>query len=255
MKKHKKLSILIISLALVLILTPVLILAEEKGKKIERKQQGVACESISQMQSRVMERVGRGKGNLNGKHEEVKNRLQERKQERETKLEEKRNKWDENRENHFAKLEERAQTNEQKQAVIEFVETITKAVSVRRDAFDQAIADFQEALDAMHRSRIDILETAMENYEQGISQAFEKAEQDCENGVDIRTIRDNLRNDLKDVRSQYREDIQQFQGHGEDIQDLIEIKKEAMNEAKDEFKEILKEALEDLRVAFPEIEE
>jgi len=251
MKKSKKLSILIISS--ILILAPVLILAQGKGQGSENKKGG-SCNLISQMQSRIMEKMNKGKGNLNGKHEEVKNRLQERKQEREMKLEQKREKWDENREDHFTKLQERAGTDEQKQAVTKFVETITTAVSTRRDAFDQAIGDFQEGLDGIQGSRADILETAMESYEQGIGQAFEKAEQDCEDEVDIKTVRNNLRDDLKDIRDQYREDVQQFQGHGEDIQALVEIKKESMNDAKDEFKEILEEALGVLKTAFPEIE-
>lgn len=211
------------------------------------------CEAITQIYSKIEQRLTQREGQLSGKQGDIGNRYQERKQRREENLEQRRAKWDENRQEHFAKLYERAIDDEKKQAVTEFVEIITNAVKDRRGAFDQAILDFQDGLDSIHQGRLGILADAVADYKEGVKAAFDEAEQGCSDGLDIMTIRENLMEDLKDVRDQYREDVRSFKSHGEEIQELIEAKKEAMNNAKDEFKETLEQALEDLKVNFPEV--
>lgn len=250
MKKYNKIIISLIVFSFVL--SPILIFAQGKGSG---KGSGNACEAITKIQNRITEGLTKREGQLNNKEESIGNKYQERKQEREMALEQRREKWDENREEHFAKLTGKAVNDEQKQAVLEFVEVITNAVKDRREAFDQAILGFQEGLNDIHQGRSSSLAEVVASYKEAVNQAFEQAEQSCGDGTDIKTARNNLRDALKNVRDQYREDVRGFQSHGEDIQELIEIKKEAMNNAKDEFKEILDQSLENLKVSFPEIEE
>jgi hypothetical protein len=234
MRKYSK--AIIISAAVALIICPVLILA--KSDKV--------CEAISQIQSRIEQKITQRQDQLTAKQDDINSRYKEIVQNREAALEQERKKWDENRQEHFAKLEEKAQTNEQKQAVTKFEEAISKAVEDRRSAFDQAILDFQEGLNSVHQSRLGILDNAILDYKDGVAQAFEQAQQTC----DALKLRQGLQN----VRSQYRQDVKQFQGNGAQIQDLVEAKKQAMNEAKDKFQQDLDQALQDLKVSFPQTE-
>jgi|GEM_PF-1900160 len=236
MKKYNKTIIGLVVAAV--ILSPVLIFARSSTE---------LCDAITQIQEKIEQRLAQKEGQLKDKQEDIENRYKERMEERETKLDQRREKWDENRQEHFAKLYEKAGNDEQKQAVTKFVETITNAVKERREAFDQAILDFQEELGAIRQNRLGVLADAVADYKQGVKDAFEKAKQDCE----IKT----LRQDLKDVRDQYREDVKGFESQGEEIQDLIEAKKQAMNEAKDNFKEILEQALAELKAVFPKADE
>jgi len=257
MRNKYKIAIVLAVAAIFLI--PILIFAQGKGgKPDEEKGSGkgsASCEAIENIYSKIEEKLTKRKGNLENKEENILNKVRERREERERKMEQRREKWDENRAEHFAKLEEKAGTDEQKQAVLNFVETIGEAVKARREAFDEAINDFREGLDGIHTGRTGILLKAMVEYKKAAQEAFEKAKADCENDVDIKTVRKSLQNDLKDVRNAYREDVKHFGGHGNDIYELNEVKKEIMNEAKDNFKETLDQALENLKTAFPEIEE
>jgi hypothetical protein len=235
MKKQTK---VIVGLAVAsLVLSPLLILAQSDR----------ICERITKIRERVEQRIGQKENQLSAKQSDIESEYTERNQERETALEQRREKWDQNREEHFLMLEEKAQTDEQKQAVTDFVQTITAAVEKRREAFDQAILDFQEGVGSIRQSRLGVLTNAISDYKEGVGQAFGQAEQECNAG--------NLRQDLKDIRDQYRGDIKQFEGTGWQIQDLVEAKKEAMNEAKDAFKAKLDQALQDLKASFPEVDD
>jgi len=241
MKINKK--IIIGFLAFFFVLAPLLIFAQAKSAK--------ACEVITQIYSRIEQRLTQRETQLNEKIVEIGNKYAEKNQQRETILGQRREKWDENRQEQFAKLQEKAQTDSQKQAVIAFVKTITQAVKDRRAAFDKAISDFQKGLQAINKSRVGTLSKAVTDYKSSVKEAFDKADQSCESGIAIKTIRNNLREDLQGVRSQYQADIKKFQGNGAEIQKLVEAKKEAMNKAKDEFKVILDQALAILKAAMP----
>ena len=241
MKINKK--IIIGFLAFFFVLAPLLIFAQAKSAK--------ACEVITQIYSRIEQRLTQRETQLNEKIVEIGNKYAEKNQQRETILGQRREKWDENRQEQFAKLQEKAQTDSQKQAVIAFVKTITQAVKDRRAAFDKAISDFQKGLQAINKSRVGTLSKAVTDYKSSVKEAFDKADQSCESGIAIKTIRNNLREDLQGVRSQYQADIKKFQGNGAEIQKLVEAKKEAMNKAKDEFKVTLDQALAILKAAMP----
>jgi len=268
MKNKYKVAIILAVAAV--FLAPVLIFAqgkrsgpdEEKGNVkndsiiLDRglNRGGAFCEAIENIYLKIEEKLTKREKNLENKEENILNKIRERREERERKMEQRREKWDKNRTEHFTKLKEKAGTNEQKQAVLEFVQTIGEAVKIRREAFDKAINDFRKGLDEIQDRRTVVLLEAVADYKEAGSKIFEKAKTDCENGVDIKIIRRNLRDGLKDIRNAYREDIKHFGGHGSEIHELNEAKKEAMNKAKDNFKEILEQSLENLKAGFPEIE-
>lgn len=266
MKNKYKFTVVL--LALMITLIPVLIFAQGKGKSKGKGGSkdaiildkgsgmgGVACEAIEHIYSKIEERIAKKEEKLKNKEDNILNRVKERREERERKMEERREKWDENRAEHFAMLEEKTDSDEQKQAVLAFVETIQTAVKTRRNAFDEAINEFKDGLDSVHAQRTTTLLGAISEYKELGQELFEQIKGDCESGGDIKTIRKNLRDGLKDIRDSYRGNVRGFGGHGEDIHELNEAKKEAMNDAKDEFKETLDQALENLKESFPEVDD
>lgn len=240
MKKYKT-NITSLAIAVFIVLSPLAVLAKNS-----------ACDAISNIYTKIEERITAREAQVKEIQTNIGAKYTEKIQNRETAIKERRDKWDENRGEHFTKLGEKAQTDEQKQAVAAFVKTVTIAVKDRRAAFDKAILDFQKGVGVLYKSRTTVLAGAIATYKTDVKSAFDKASQDCGSDVAIKTVRSNLRNDLKDVRDQYREDVKSFGGQGTEIQKLVEAKKQAMNKAKDDFKTILEQALATLKAVFPE---
>ena len=229
-------------MVLVFLLSPVLILAQPKG----------FCERLSDFSSRVDQRIISRDAKLGEKRDEIAGRIEERRSERDGRLEEKRGKWDENRAEHFAKLEEKAQTDEQKQAVLVFVKAIEEAIKARRLAIDKAIEDFRRAVEEAKAARKTAVDGAVSNYKNAVKTAFEKAKTDCgQEGVDTETIRENLRIDLKTARENFIKERQEIEKLKTQMEGLIIAKREAIKKAIDEFKTALDQAKEDLKAAFP----
>lgn len=237
-----------------IILVPVLILAQPRGGKPEDAGEGGKgfCARISGISSKIDQRMANRDAKLEQKREQISNRIEIRRQERNAKLEQKRAKWDVNRVEHFAKLEEKAQTDEQKQAVITFTKAVSEAIAVRRAAIDTAIQEFREGVTEAKASRKASTDELVSDFRDAIKAAVEKAEADCESGIDPKTVRENLRNDLKEARENFVSAKQGIEKLGTQMALLITTKKEAIKKAIEDFKEALEQAKDDLKAAFPE---
>lgn len=207
------------------------------------------CERISSIQTGINKNTGNHGQKLAQKRQEINNRLNEKRTELEKKRDQRRDKWDVNREEHFTKLQERAQNDEQKQAVSNFVNKVQSAISVRRGLIEKAISDYHDALDDLKESREATIDSLTDNYEQGVRAIIEIAKNDCENGTDPQIVGKNLRTELKTIKNAFISSKKGLGNDREKIQEIIEIKKEAIQEAVNEFKTEVQSALAELKEA------
>jgi len=233
-------------LLVIIILVPVLILAQQKGAK-------GFCNRVSKISSDTGKGFGNNSAKLEQKRERITERIEERRQERDERYEEKKAKWDANRAEHFAKLDEKAETDEQKEITTEFQEAVVAAIRIRRDAVYAAIQQFRQGLDDAKIARKGSTDQAVIDFKASSEAAIEKAKADCEEGViDAKTIQETLRNELKAAKQEYISARQEVEKVDIDMEALITAKREAIEKAQEDFKLALEQAKDDFKADFSE---
>lgn len=228
------------------ILAPLLISAQNDNA--EEKARGY-CGRLSEISSKIDQRIANRDAKLEEKRARIADIIKTRQTKRDVKIAEKRAKWDANRAEHFAKLEEKAGNDEQKQAALDFKEAMSEAISIRRAAINQAIQDFRQGTKEAIASRKASADSAVLALRTSIKSAFEKAESDCDTGIEARTVRENLRADLKTAKEQFTIAKQGIDKLGVQKEILIDQKKEAINKAIDDFKTAVETAKADFKAA------
>ncbi len=171
--------------------------------------------------------------------------------------------WDEKREaqrdraevrlaEFFLKLEARATTDAQKQALINFQAAIQAAIQARKAAVDAAILAFRTGAEKLLLDRKTSTENAVSAYKTAQKAAFDKAKASCGSGVEVRTVWDTLKADLKLTRDNFQTARQAIEKVADKIKDLNQAKKAAIEKAHQDFKAALEKAKADFRIAFPQ---
>lgn len=226
------------------ILVPIVMIAQandnQAGKSI--------CSKISDSSSRTMQRITEKWGRVQTKRAEITNRIQARWQERDSGLLEKQNRWDANRAQHFQKLRERFQEGEKKQAVIDFQEVISEAVANRRAAITEATTNYRQGVQQMKANRQASIDSLKNEFDNAIIAAFGKAELDCDNSVNLGTVRQHLRNDLIALKEKYHDDYQEIEKISITMDQLLADRKAAFEEAIQDFKDAMEEAKNEFKV-------
>jgi len=209
------------------------------------------CNSISNLASKYDQKVTDRETKLEEKRNEIQNRITNRWVERDAKLAEKRAKWDVNREEHFEKLEEKAGTDEQKQALLDFKQAVTAAITARRAAIDKAIEDFRQGVERAKIDRKSAADALGNTFRNSIQAAFQKAETDCDASVDPATIRTNFRAEVKATKEKFESDRQEMEKLQTSMEALINTRKETIKKAIDGFKTAMETAKADFEAALP----
>jgi hypothetical protein len=171
---------------------------------------------------------------------------------RDEKLTEFRINADEWRDKSWKKLEAKAETDEQKEAVRKFKEAMEEAVKARRDAIDSSIDAFRDGVDKAKNDHQEDIQKVANLYGNTVKAAFEKARLDCENGVDEKEVRTNLRTSLQAARGQLREDRAGVTKFRDAIHALVSAKKTAFEKAISDFKTAVQEAKKELQKSWPQ---
>ncbi len=247
---YKKIFIIgFVLLLVIVVLAPVLILAQQKEAK-------GFCNGISKISSDTGQRFGNRNTKLEQKREQIRERIEERRQERDQRYEEKKAKWDANRAEHFAKLDEKAGTDEQKEVITEFQQAVTAAIRIRRDAVNTAIEEFRQGVEDAKIARKGSIDEAIIAFRASSEAAIEEAKIDCEkDDPDSKEIQQTLRNKLKATKQEYISARQGAEKIDIDMEALITAKREAIEEAQDAFKQALEDAKVAFKADFPEDEE
>jgi len=238
----KKLSILAF---LVLTLIPILIFA----KNATTTAGNVLCNKIVEIFPKITERFTTREAKIIEKKTEISQKIQERWTEQDFKLAEKRTKWDENRNEHFAKLQEKAQTDVQKQAVLTFIQAVNEAVVARRLAIDTAITNFRQAMEQTRISRQTAIGAAKNTLRNSVSTILDKEKNECVSDTNAVAIRQNLKNELVAAKEKYQSDYQEIEKISTTIDQLITIRKAAIEKAIQDFKVAVEKARNDFKIA------
>ena len=201
------------------------------------------CNGISNMFSKIDQRMNNRNNGIEKNRGDVSDKIEQKREEQEQKKEEKREKWDINRENHFSSILEKAGTKEQKETVSEIIQNIRTAVQNKRVALDSVIDDFHKAVDDLKNERNQNVNTMVNVYGNETKLAFSLAEEECVNKIDPGTVRENLRNRLRNAKSNFNNNKPVINNMKEELAEIINTKKEAIKNVLDNFRAEIKEIL------------
>lgn len=203
---------------------------------------------ISKMETRVAERE---------------QKITSRKQEKQEKWSDKAVQWDEKREEKrqqaetrqsefLTRLENQAQTEAQKQAVVNFRTAVQAAIEARKKAVDDAIKAFRSGVDQMLQARKTSTDALVTVFKAAQKSAFDKAKSSCGSGIEPKTILETLKTELKAAQDKFQSDRQAIEKAAEQVKTLNQTKKNAFEKAHQDFKTALEKAKADLKAAFPQ---
>ncbi len=261
-KKYNLIKIILV-FGLVLSFTlPNFTLAEsQKGPKqnqgnAQKNNSGLAfCNRISKMeeiQTRMIEKAEE----MKTKREERNQKRMDNRQTREERHIANRLKWDANRSEHFAKLEELANTDEKKLAVLEFRQTMEQAISERRADFDMATSDFQNAIAQEIENRRELLDMTAEEFRNKTQLAIEKAKEAClGEEPDVKNIMNTFKEEMRIAKEEFKAANDSIRGLKDKVQEFSSIRKQSLEQAKEEFKGTLELAKEKLLSVLKTVDE
>ncbi len=214
-----------------------------------RNKQSQFCNLIGKWTDKVDQNITQRQTKIYDKQIERLQKLDQRRENRDTKLEQFRQEWETMWEKHFLKLDEKASTSAEKQALVEFKETVKEAIASRQAAVDAAISKYRADLDKMVADRKTAAENARITYLTAYQAAIDKAKADCaQAGADPAKIRQELQTALKAAKDKYQSDVKTIEKT--EVKPLVEARQQAFKEALDYFKKAMEAARVKLRAAF-----
>ncbi|MBU1132627.1 hypothetical protein KKC32_05295 [Patescibacteria group bacterium] len=213
--------------------------------------ENVFCDKFSAWTEKVKNRIVENDAKLENWRAQNLNKRMERLTAQDGKSEQNRKRWDENRTNHFSKLEEKAQTDEQRQALIKFQESVNAAVSARRASMDAAKSAFREGISAKLQARKSKTDEVISAYRNGIDGIIEKINADCDTGADQKELRTTGMSALKNAKTKFQSDRKAIEKVNVSLETLLSTRKKAMEKAQADFKSALEKAKEELKSVWP----
>lgn len=129
-------------------------------------------------------------------------------------------------------------------AADEFIDTLQQLISIRRQAYAQARSEYRAGLTQARQQRYGQAQERINALKSGVEQAFSQAQRACSGGsAEAGEIREEFINNLKQVRLAYAEFRRTEKSYGEQIEGLIEARKNSFAEARREFEQSFQQAL------------
>lgn len=207
------------------------------------------CQAFDQLSTKLQSQLNERKTKIASKRAEVATKATSGRTERLEDLAAKRAEWDAQRQKNFDRLLEKAQTDEQKLAVEEYISTIKQAIDARRAANDAVLATFRSELQALKKTTDQSVQANISSNSATIEQAIATAKAACQSGQNIETIKQNLRSSIM-VGQMKTKDNRQTIGKNQAFLDIVEKKNAAIKANSETFKLATKEARSQLKAAF-----
>lgn len=207
----------------------------------------VACDRISQFNSRSSDQLSKRRDKLTQNREERLDKLEELQLKRADRIREHREKFDQSLAEHLERLSRRATNANQSAAVAEFEKTVKEAIATRRAAVDSAREKFIAGVKAAISARRTALSNASDAYRTTVNAAITKAIADCAAGVDASTVRSELQSAVRDAKEDFRQARSAAEKVGPSVSKLTSERREAVAQAKDEFRKTVEAARDKLR--------
>lgn len=207
------------------------------------------CQALDEISTKLQNQLSQRKATVESKRSEIATKVEARQKTRDSELASKRAEWDTQRQKNFDTLRDKAKTDEQKQAVEDYITAMTEAIKSRRDANDTVFATFRSELEAIKKTSSQSVQTNISNNSGTITQAITSARAACESGQSIETIKQNLQATLLVVRMQAKDN--RTAALNTDQLKTIKQKRDAALKANiAAFEKATKEAREKLKAAF-----
>jgi hypothetical protein len=222
---------------------------EEVGRRVD-----AAGEKV---RSRFCERFAETAGNMTKRMADVRSRFEQRKESFGNPVADRRITSDENlnrarsdqdsrRLDWYAGLDERVTTDEEREAVEKFRETVDAAVETRREAVDAAVETFRDGVDALLAERRAAAESIADGFEKEIDEAVAVMKARCESGDDPETLRNAFQETLGSVKERVHADRESIADADEQIAALSEVRDAAITAASETFQDALDTAADAL---------
>jgi len=190
----------------------------------------------------MQERVNK----LNQIRTERQNRFDDRKENRDERNANRKQENDKRWEEYFAKMEAKAQTDAQKQAVLNFKKAVLAAIQAKRTAIETANGIFKATVQQVINERKSSVDTLAAQFRTEVQAAIQKAKNDCSTGSDPVQVRETLRVAIKAARDKFQSGRQEI----EKIQGKLEVARNAHQTAVKNAQTSFKTALETAKNIF-----
>lgn len=169
---------------------------------------------------------------------------------RDAKLGEARSVADQERSEWYAALDNRAESDDQKAAVMKYRQRVEEAVDDRRAAVDSAIFAFRKAIDALVQKRSIAMESASEGFKASVETATEELEKECQVGIATASLVKDFKSALKAGRDKLAADKKAALALQTETKALADIRKKSIAAAVAAFQSEMIQANKDLETAF-----
>ncbi len=200
------------------------------------------CDKIEELAGKIQTNLKTRNENRQQLRMESENRLKVKMQERESTLIQRRQVRDQYRSEFYARLQERVKTQQQKDAVSEFEDTIEDAVKARREAVDAALDIFHDGVQQAVDSKKSSVDNLIAEYEKNREQLAAEVRNFCETSGDVAETRQTLRNRLQQAREEFKTDQKEISSVGGTVRELAQTKNESIRKASETFMSVLKDA-------------
>lgn len=154
----------------------------------------------------------------------------------------------------YQELEEMAITQEQKTAVATFETTVEASWDKKYLAIDSARKDYRETQEKVISEKDDAMMAPYTTYYASVESAMNSSISSCTGGVEMTSVRTELRTDLNDARAMFQQDItEQRSSFKGDLTSAQNEYKEAINKANLNYRSEVSQALSDLEEVFGDI--
>ncbi len=253
MKNIKSISALFVLVVFVISLSVVHFAVAANSNKQDR---GAGLQNVC---SRINDQAQQYKTNIDAKISELRDRIngeiqniQTNREKSDNALQQDRAKWAQNRQNIYAELKDKATTDAEKQAVANFQNAIEAAVTTRESAIDAARAAFRQGVNQLVPQHQTDAKQVLLTFQSSLQSAIEQALSQCSSGINPTTVWATLQSALQAARSARQSGVQQIDKIGPQIQQLAQTRDAAVKQAMQTYQSALRAAVNTLKAAFGE---
>lgn len=209
------------------------------------------CTRFTNVASEVGKRLGELDSKRAGWRDQIKTKLQTRRDDRHTKVLQIRTEAEAKFSANIKALQDQASTDAQKQAVADFKTAIKAAQTTRKAAVDKAQETFRAGIDSLVGSNQTSITAEVTTFKSSVQTAVNTAKTDCAAGGTATTIRATLMASVKTAQEKLKTDLQALNQHGAQVEALAKTRNEAIKQADQAFRAILQSEKAKLKAAFP----
>lgn len=242
MNYKKVLGVGVTSMMLFSVISPTFALAEGMEKKATN-----FCDGLSILEAKNAKKIENKKNKIDIKREEKNLRMKDNWATFDAKREMNRSKEEANRTEKMAKKENKLDTDAEKEKMMAFKTSIENATQTRKEAVDSAVKAYRDGTEKIMKERKTMIDGITGAYKNAITEALAKAKADCASGIDSKTVATTFRTAQNVAKEKMKTDRMTAEKISEEVKNLVEVRKQAVEKARTDFKMTTEKAREALK--------